>query len=231
MIMKRFTQSLLTTAIIASLAGCAANSGGMANASNGDECSAVKSGAAGMLIGAALGAAINGQKGATQGAVAGAAIGAVTCISMNVKSQKVRDAQAVNEEYRQRNRNLPEQPVVTAYNLQAPRQAVRGNAVTINSAMTVVDGAAEPASKIEEKLFIVDADGRRNLIKSKTPDGMNGGGEYANTFTIPHLKDDLKQGNYRLDSELYVNEKLAKTASSQMMIAYDSNGVMQVAMK
>lgn len=228
--MKRVTRILAVSITIVSMVGCAANGSGVASSGEGEECSALKTGAAGMLVGAALGAAINGKKGAAQGAVLGGAVGALGCMSMNYKAKKVRDAQMVNEEYMERNRSLPPEPMVTAYSLQAPRQAPRGKPVNVTSDITIVDGSDQPVNQVEEKLFIVNAENKRKQIKSKEAQnsGMNTGGEYSNSFSFTP-PEGVAQGNYRLESEVYVNNRLAKTASAPVVIAYNNSGVLQLA--
>jgi hypothetical protein len=202
----------------------------MANSDSSDECSALKTGAAGMLIGAALGAAVNGSKGAAQGAAAGAAIGALGCVTMNYKSKKVRTAQQVNNDYMQENSSLPPHPDVVDYSLQAPHQAVRGNNVVVTSSMTLVDGRDEPIRQVEEKLFVVSPDNKRKQIKSKEAQATSEGGEYSNSFAFTP-PSGLAQGSYHLESELYVNDKLAKTASTPIVLASNSVGTISIALK
>jgi hypothetical protein len=200
-----------------------------ASASSSGECSALKTGAAGMLIGAALGAAVNGSKGAAQGAAAGAAIGAIGCMTMNYKSKKVRSAEVVNDEYIRENRQLPAKPVVTTYDISVPRNVVRGNVVNVDSSMTVVDGQYEPINAMEEKLYIVSPDGKRKALKSKAPMDLTGGGEYSNSFSFTPPQG-APEGMYTLESELYINQKLADKTKANMQLAYDGHGAMMLAM-
>lgn len=229
--MKKIVKSLVVSVSILSVVGCASNGNGVASTGDGEECSALKSGAVGMLVGAALGAAVNGSKGAAQGAALGGAVGAIGCVSMNYKAKKVRDAQVVNNEYLERNRSLPPEPIVTTYSLHAPHQAVRGKPVNVNSEIVVVDGSSQSVSSVEEKLYIVSSENKRKQIKSKEAQNsnMSSGGEYSNNFAFTP-PEGVAQGNYRLESELYVNNKLAKTASAPVVIAYDDSGVVQIAL-
>lgn len=223
--MKKLVALILIIAIV----GCAAN-GGM---SNGDtDCSAARTAGAGALLGGLLGAAIDGRDGAVRGAAAGAVVGGLGCIAMNYHSKQVRSANQVNKEYKNQHDELPEKPIVTSYSISAPKQVVRGNNVSVKSAITVVDGRQQSIDRVEEKLFIVDSDGQRKQIKSKEAKntGMSQGGEYANSFSFTP-PSGIAQGNYRLESEVYVNDKLAKTAKAPIVFARSANGVMTVALK
>lgn len=210
-----FKKTLVVTMIL-SLTSCAANRNGMA--SGDDECSAAKSAGAGALVGAVLGAAVDGKKGALKGAAAGAVVGGIGCMAMNYRSKKIRSAQQVNQEYQQKNKQLPAEPVVTQYSLKAPKQAVRGNPVAVSSSLTLVDGEYEPVKRVEERLFIVSPDNKRKQIKSKDASGIDSGGQYANSFSFTP-PEGVAEGNYRLESEVYVNEKLAKKGSANLTLA------------
>lgn len=216
---KKITVSVLAL----SMAGCAANRNGMAGGD--DECSAAKSAGAGALVGALLGAAIDGKKGAIKGAAAGAVVGGLGCMAMNYRSQKIRSAQQVTDEYKQQNKTLPAEPVVTQYNLKAPKQAVRGNPVSVSSNLTLVDGEYEPVKRVEERLYIVSPDNKRKQIKSKEASSMDGGGQYANTFSFTP-PEGVAEGKYRIESELYVNERLAKTSATTLMLAHGHHTLM-----
>jgi len=227
--MRILTQVITVLIITTLITGCAANGRGLAQ--DGDDCSAAKSAGAGALIGGLLGAAINGKEGAMKGAAAGAVVGGLGCIAMNYHSKQVRSANQVNKEYKEQHDQLPEKPVVTNYSITAPKQAVRGNAVEVNSAITVVDGRKQSVDRVEEKLFIVDSDGQRKQIKSKEAKntGMDHGGEYENSFSFTP-PTGVAQGNYRLESEVYVNDKLAKTAQAPIVFAYSTTKTMNLAL-
>jgi len=221
---RKAIQCIIISFLVIAIAGCAANGRGMAQ---GDEdCSAAKSAGAGALIGGLLGAAINGRDGAMKGAAAGAVVGGLGCMAMNYHTKQVRSAAQVNKEYQNKHDSLPDKPVVTSYSITAPKQVVRGNNVSVNSEITVVDGRKQSVDRVEEKLFIVDSDGQRKQIKSKEAKsaGMNQGGEYQNSFSFTP-PNGVAQGNYRLESEVYVNDKLAKTAQAPIEIAYTNGGV------
>lgn len=217
---------LLITVMIASCA----TQGGMATAD--EECDAAKSAGAGAFLGGLLGAAIDGKEGALKGAAAGALVGGLGCIAMNYRSKQVRDAAEVNKEYEKKNKQLPENPIVTAYSLQAPKNAVRGNPVSVNSSITVVDGRKQAVDSVSEKLYIVNNSGERKQIKSKQAQdsGMNSGGAYSNSFSFTP-PTGVAEGSYRLESEVYVNDKLAKTAKAPIMLSRDENGTLTLALK
>lgn len=209
------------------LLGCAGNGTGLAQGD--EECDAVKSAGAGALIGGLLGAAVDGEKGALKGAAIGAAAGGFGCLAMNYHTRQVRNAEQVNKQYEKQHQQLPEKPIVTEYNLKAPRKAVRGNPVSVNSDITVVDGRKQTVNSVEEKLYIVNNAGERKQIKSKQASGgINAGGEYSNSFSFTP-PSGVAEGSYRLESEVYVNDKLAKTAKAPIVLARDNNGVVVLA--
>lgn len=214
---KSFIQCAIVLCLVAAIAGCAANGRGFAQ--GGDDCSAAKSAGAGALLGGLLGAAIDGRDGALKGAAAGAVVGGLGCMAMNYHTRQVRSAAQVNKDYQEKHDELPEKPVVTSYSISAPRQVVRGNNVSVNSSMTVVDGRKQSVDRVEEKLFIVDSDGQRKQIKSKEAKSLDQGGEYENSFSFTP-PTGVAQGNYQIESEVYVNDKLAKTAKAPIVFAY-----------
>jgi hypothetical protein len=225
---KNIFKRVVVLFLISAMIGCAAG-GGMADGDT--DCSAARSAGAGALLGGLLGAALGGSDGAVKGAAAGALVGGLGCLAMNYHTKQVRSANQVNKEYEDKNNQLPEKPIVTSYSLSAPKQVVRGNNVSVNSAITVVDGRQQSVERIEEKLFIVDSEGQRKQIKSKDAKntGMTQGGEYANSFSFTP-PTGVAQGNYRLESEVYVNDKLAKTAKAPIVFAYENNGATVVAL-
>lgn len=223
-----FLQAVALLVISAMLASCA-HDGGMAEGD--EECDAAKSAGVGALVGGLLGAAVNGKKGALAGAAVGAAAGGFGCLAMNHHTKKVRDAAQVNKEYQQQHKQLPEAPIVTKYSLQAPKQVVRGNPVSVNSAITVVDGRSQSVDKVEEKLYIVNNKGERKQIKSKQAQGdMDSGGEYSNSFTFTP-PSGVAEGSYRLESEVYVNDQLSKTAKAPIVLARQADGMMTLALQ
>lgn len=224
----RKTLKRISFLLISVMVASCATQGGVAKGD--EECDAAKSAGAGALLGGLLGAAINGKDGAMKGAAAGALVGGLGCIAMNYRSKQVRDAAEVNKEYEKKNQQLPENPLVTAYSLQAPKQAVRGNPVAVNSSITVVDGRNQTVDSVSEKLYIVNSSGERKQIKSKQAQGdeMNSGGAYSNSFSFTP-PTGVAEGSYRLESEVYVNDKLAKTAKTPITLARDKHGAMTIA--
>lgn len=216
--------SLWLTAAL--LTGCASG-GGMAQGD--DECDAARSAGAGALIGGLLGAAVDGKKGALTGAALGAAAGGFGCMAMNYHTRQVRDANQVNKQYEKQHKQLPEKPIVTEYNLKAPKQTVRGNAVAVNSSITIVEGRQQSVNSVEEKLYIVNSAGERKQIKSKqASSGINSGGAYSNSFSFTP-PTGVAEGSYRLESEVYVNDKLAKTARTPIVLARTGQGEVLIA--
>jgi hypothetical protein len=229
---KIFQRNIIRHIVVLVLTGAitsCANDSGMAGGDT--DCSAAKTAGAGALLGGLLGAAIDGKEGAIKGAAAGAIVGGLGCMAMNYHSKQLRSANQVNKEYKEKHNELPDKPMVTSYSISAPKQVVRGNNVSVNSSITVVDGKQQSVDRVEEKLFIVDSDGQRKQIKSKEAKntGMNQGGEYANSFSFTP-PTGVAQGNYRLESEVYVNDKLAKTAKAPIVLAYETNKAMFVAL-
>jgi hypothetical protein len=218
--------SISLVLVMTLLAGCAAKGKGMAQGD--DECSAAKSAGAGAILGGLLGSALGGKNGALKGAAAGALVGGLGCMAMNYHTEKVRTAQQVNKQYIEENEKLPPQPAVTSYSLSAPKQVVRGNPVSVNSSITVVDGSSQSVKNVEEKLFITNENGERKQIKTKDAQAsMNSGGEYSNSFSFTP-PNGVAEGSYRLESEVYVNDQLAKTAQAPIVLALNGN-VMTVA--
>ncbi len=160
-------------------------------------------------IGAALvcGALASGNKRVKTGAACAAAA-VVACYLVNgYKSEQTRSAQQVEADYLQRNAQLPDRAVVTAYRSEvSPRGAVRrGQEVTVSSTIVAVPGRREPNVVIEEELGVLDSVGETwGKPVRKVANSGNQAGEYRTSFTIP-VNDGMSQGVYLLRRSLYVN--------------------------
>ena len=146
-----------------------------------------------------------------------AAVAVTACYLANsYKAEQVRTAKQVEDEYLQRNRQLPEKTVVTAYSSEVtPRGAVsKGQKVNLNSTIVAVQGRSDRGVVVEEELGIVDAQGEAwGKPVRKAANTSNQAGEFRTSFTIP-ISDGWSQGVYTLRRTLYVNGAVAQRDDS-----------------
>ena len=121
------------------------------------------------------------------------------------KAEQTRTAKQVEDEYLQRNRQLPEKARVTAYRSEVnPRGAVsRGQEVKPNSTIVAVPGRNDRGVVVEEELGIFDNQGEAwGKPVRKSANSGNQAGEFRTSFTIP-IRDGWSQGVYTLHRTLY----------------------------
>lgn len=146
-----------------------------------------------------------------------AAIAVTACYLANsYKTEQTRTAKQVEDEYLQRNRQLPEKATVTAYRSEVnPRGAVsRGQEVKLNSTIVAVPGRNDRGVVVEEELGIFDNQGEAwGKPVRKSANSGNQAGEFRTSFTIP-IRDGWSQGVYTLRRTLYLNGAIAQRDDS-----------------
>lgn len=166
-------------------------------------------GAGAALVCAAL---AKGNKRVLTGAAC-AAVAVTGCYLLNsYKAEQTRTAKQVEEEYLQRNRQLPERTVVTAYQSEVnPRGAVsKGQKVNLTSTIVAVQGRSDRGVLVEEEVGIVDSHGEAWAKPvRKTANSSNQAGEFRTSFTVP-ISDGWSQGVYTVRRTLYVNGVVAQ---------------------
>lgn len=209
--------------------GTSGQSGGQSNRAAGSDLSQVCDPAV-VGIGAALvcAALAKGNNRVRAGAAC-AAVAVTACYLANsYKAEQVRTAKQVEEEYLQRNRQLPEKTVVTAYRSEVnPRGAVsKGQKVSLTSTIVVVQGRGDREVVIEEELGIFDNQGEAwGKPVRKAANAANQAGEFRTSFTIP-ISDGWSQGMYTLHRTLYVNGGVAQrdSSSTRFQVVQDPAG-------
>jgi len=215
----RMCLPLLMVAAAALLSACAAPRGG---GGSDDPCNPV----VGAVVGGALGALAGGDRHRARGAAIGAGLGALACIAVNYNSRQTRSAEQVGEDFRLRTGGeLPANPVVTAYSVQAARTDARaGDEVSLASAIEVVPGRIEPLKELREDFVIVDPNGveRSRLTKTPAPAGSRGGAFVSTLqFTFPK---GVPAGTYQVQSRLFVNGKPAQASAVKIRVAQGAAG-------
>lgn len=217
--------SALALAITLTLSACTTTATGVSTGDDG-ECNPWITGA----VGAVIGGALAGGKNTVKGAAVGAAVGALACMAINVHSRQVKEAQAVETDYRRSNAGrLPAQPRVLAYQTKlAPGRAVpAGESVTVSSNIEVVAGQTQPIREVKEELVLLDTAGKEFRRSSKVV-GQDGSGQYENTFNFKFPKG-VSQGVYGVKTALYVNGEKASERSNRVQLVMNENGMMQLA--
>lgn len=197
--------------------GAGGQAGGQSKQAGGTDlaavCNPVVVGIGSLLVCAAL---AKGNNRVLAGAAC-AAVALTACYLANsYKAEQVRTAKQVEDEYLQRNRQLPEKTLVTAYRSEVnPRGAVsKGQQVNISSTIVAVQGRSDRGVVVEEELGIFDKQGEAwGKPVRKTANSADRAGEFRTSFTIP-ISDGWSQGVYTLHRTLYVNGTVAQRDDS-----------------
>lgn len=213
-----FRISAVCLAAAVAVSGCAVpKRGGADGQAGGQDVAQVCNPA---LIGISAGlicAAVAKGNDRVRAAAACAAVAVTACYLANsYKAEQVRTAKQVEDEYLQRNRQLPEKATVTTYRSEVnPRGAVsKGQQVTLASTIIAVPGRSDSTVRVEEELAIIDNKGEAwGKPVRKTANSANQAGEFKTSFTIP-ISDGWSQGVYTLRRTLYVNGAVAKRDDS-----------------
>lgn len=166
--------------------------------------------------GAVLGGLVDGKRGVLRGA----ALGLGACAVMEVVSSRTRSSDEVEKAYRSGNRNtLPASARLVSYaSSVSPRgQVVSGNPVKVQSTIRAVSGTGEPIREIREVLVAYAPDGKEFKRGEKVVDTTGGSGEFSNNFTL-RLPQGAPEGNYRLQTDIYLNGKLASTNNADFSL-------------
>lgn len=227
----RTTKVPVVTLLAASLlAGCAtqprnANGG----ATSDDPCSVGTSAVAGAAVGALLGAVINGKNGALAGAAIGASVVGLGCYAFNVNSRQTKTAAQSDRDYLKARGTLPPEPQVVAYDSQVGSTVERGKPFKVNSTVELVNGRTEPIREVREQLVLLDTKGQPVKNGTKPIETTNASaGRYENSFELK-LPDGVSQGVYPLQTNLYVNGKLAASRDLRTQVVIRENGATLVA--
>jgi hypothetical protein len=224
-------RSILKTAVVAIsvlVFGCQDMGGGNVGG-GGDPCNPIYGALAGAALGALVGGAAGEHSGGKKyaiGAAVGAGAGALTCVAFNAYSRQTRSAQQVTQDYGQQHRGqLPQHPVVTAYNVNVnPVGGVQpGNTAAVDSNMTIVDGTAQPANEIKEALTLSGPNGdiRHEKVVNQ---GTSGGGAYQNEFKIK-LPSGVAPGAYKVTTQLYVNGQMLAQRQQNLQVVAGIGGL------
>jgi hypothetical protein len=170
----------------------------------------------GLIATLACAAIAKGNDRVRAGAVC-AAVAVTACYLANsYKAEQLRSAKQVEDEYLQRNRQLPERATITAYRTEVnPQGAVsKGQEVKVVSTIVAVPGRNGQSVLVEEELGIFDRQGEAwGKPVRKTANSTNQAGEFRTSFTIP-ISDGWSQGVYTLHRTLYVNGAVVQRDTS-----------------
>lgn len=166
--------------------------------------------------GAVLGGLVDGKRCVLRGA----ALGLGACAVMEVVSSRTRTAGEVEKSYRSGNRNaLPASAKLVSYasNVSPRGQIISGNPVKVQSTIRAVSGTGESIREIREVLVAYAPDGKEFKRGEKVVDTTGGSGEFSNSFTL-RLPQGAPEGNYRLQTDIYLNGKLASTNNANFSL-------------
>lgn len=192
---------------MALLAGCAQmpvqNGGNQAPATAGSQAAGGCNPALAGTVGALAGAFFGKGKGHLVGAAVGAGIGAIACMAYNYHTQKVRDASAVEADYRRQRGALPTANTVSSYasSLQPSNTVQAGKPVEMQSKIVVLNGTQASQPQLAETLTLFAPDGKQLSTVTKPATDISGSGEYQTNFSF-NLPKGIKDGRYTVRSTL-----------------------------
>lgn len=220
---KSIQRSLVYISAAALLGACVTppGSGGGGQAADEDPCSVGKSALVGAAVGAVLGAIVGGNRGgAIKGAALGTGVGVISCVAFNIKSQQTKTAAQAEQDYLRTKKELPSEPVITAYSSQLQRTSVRrGQPVNVNSTLELVNGRNQKVTEVREELVVFNPDGTPFKTGSKAF-SSNSAGRYENTFELK-LPQGAPQGEYALKTNVYVNGKMMATRDLRTQVVWN----------
>lgn len=190
-------------------------SGTSADSAPAQQCNPVVAGAVGALAGSLFGKG----KGHLAGAAIGAGIGAFACLAYNYHSKRIRDAQAVEAQYRQQRGALPTNNTVDAYHSAlVPGGTVQsGGKVEMQSRVTLLRGAKDATPQLQEQLTLYSPDGKQLVTATKPVDAINGTGEYETSFDF-NLPKGIQEGRYTMSSTLYMDGQKVRSNEVPMLV-------------
>lgn len=170
--------------------------------------------------GAVIGALLGGKHHRAEGAAIGGAIGAVACVAVNYHAKQVKTAQQAAQDYQTANNGqLPEHAAVASYNTRLdPAAAVHpGVETNLVSDIEVAPGSDGVQPTIQERVTLVDPDGKTKEFSPKNPTEGATAGAFQTQFAIT-LPKGVKEGQYQLRTELYVNGQSAGNTQVPMQV-------------
>jgi len=144
------------------------------------------------------------------------------------RARKINDADKVLAKYRSTHKDLPEKPVLLAYESTIKPGSVisAGETVSIISAVEVVPGKKVKEVLVEEEIAIYDNEDPtkvlKSLVKPVNADSKSGGAfENEFTFTLPK---GMPQGVYPIRTRVFVNGVPQQPVENKMQLVwYGSN--------
>ncbi|SCC92489.1 putative Plasmid pBRH01, complete sequence [Thiomonas sp. X19] len=214
--MKR-SAKVVSLALALSLGACAMNPATQVgkNTGNVQTCNPIAAALGGALVGALLG----GSHDRAAGAAAGGLLASAACMAVNYHARQVKTAQQVDQEWQAQNGTLPEHATLTRYETKLePSATVRGGGETnLVSYIEVAEGQDHRPPVVEQIIALYGPDAK--LLKSvrKTPSASASAGAFQSDFSLT-LPQGVPQGVYTIQSAVYVNGAMARTAVSELQV-------------
>jgi len=211
--MINFNKSILAVCIGSLMVAGCATPGGQGGSSSDVALRCAAFGVGGALLGAVVGG--------KNAAVKGAAVGLAACAAVEIASRQTKSSAAVDEQYRNTNRNqLPQTAKIDAYSMSVTPNGVAksGDAIRLKSNIRAVSGVRDPVTEVKEQLVVYAPSGEEFKRGEKKVNDSTGSGEYENTFTL-RLPDGAPQGVYKFKTQIFLNGKPASVQESSVQVA------------
>lgn len=175
--------------------------------------------AVGGAIGALAGSMFGKGKGHLAGAAIGAGIGVFACMAYNYHARQVRDARAVEAQYRHERGALPTSNTIGAYQSELlPGQTVQpGSKAAMQSRVTLIRGTRAATPQLKEQLTLFSPEGKQLTSVTKDATAIDGTGEYETNFDF-NLPKGIQEGRYTMRSSLYMDGQQVRTNEVPMLV-------------
>lgn len=161
------------------------------------------------------------KQGATVVAI-GIAAQIINDLVIEYKSKAVKTDTTINDEYKAKHKQLPDNPTVLSYtsSLNPGKIVNMGKPTEVKSKLAVVRGKKSESVIIEEKIEFYDNEQTDSVIKSfaKVVNAeTKQAGEFENSFSFT-LPVGMPQGIYRIETAVLIDGKQYQTTSNDMQV-------------
>ncbi|MEQ1667254.1 MAG: hypothetical protein ABL868_02250 [Sulfuriferula sp.] len=219
---RRTTALLLVVTV--TLGGCATTGQNTtdktASADSSSECNpAIAAG-----IGAVIGGLLGGGTNTVRGAAIGAAIGGFGCMLVNYRSEQVKSADQVKDDYKAANKGqLPNETTIVSYTSAFKPSTIRaGSKAEMDSYIEVINGRNDPSPKLEEEMSLYKPDGTLAKSVRKPVSATSSSGGFRNSFTVP-MPEGVPDGVYPVKTALFLNGVKVKTNTTKLQIVINDS--------
>lgn len=157
-------------------------------------------------------------------------VGWLICVGWEYNTKQTKAVAEVEREYKAQNQGrLPTRTTVLQYEttLEEAGRVSPGQKLVVSSTIEIVQGTTERQVVVEEELRLSRPDGSELRTARKTANEIKGGGQYKTTFIVT-LPEGVAQGQYPVQTTLFINGRNVVTKSLQMQVVEVPNQKLRI---